>query len=48
MKLDKRIEVRVDARTKEIISELASPAGLSVSSYVRMLLLRFLSEGGYE
>jgi|GEM_PF-6705831 len=43
MKLKNRVEVRVDIDTRSKIEKHAKAQGLSVSSYVRMLLLRSLA-----
>lgn len=42
--MGERINFTIDARTKERIAESAKAQGLSVSSYIRMLVLKALEK----
>ena len=44
MKKEKDILIRIDSVTKEKITEKAKSVGLSVSSYIRLLIIKDLKK----
>ena len=46
MKVEHRIEVRVNEQLRDLIDSNAKALGLSVSAYVRMLLVKSLEVKG--
>lgn len=45
MKKEKDILIRIDSVTKEKITEKAKSVGLSVSAYIRLLIIKDLQNG---
>lgn len=45
MKKEKDILIRIDSVTKEKITEKAKSVGLSVSAYIRLLIIKDLKNG---
>ena len=48
MKKEKDILIRVDENLKKNLTEKAKKVGLSVSSYVRMLIIKDLNDGNLQ